>query len=161
MNTRHASCSCGQLRIETSGEPIRVSVCHCLACQLRTGSVFGAQARFPRSNVGIEGRSSQYVRTADSGRKITFHFCPNCGSTVHYELEDFPDVIAVPIGAFAARSFSRQNSPYTSRDDTNGWKYRGHLNIPIDRCPRRFERLVSPAIRTFGEPTVSQRSALS
>jgi hypothetical protein len=105
MNTRHATCSCGQLRIETSGEPIRVSICHCLACQLRSGSVFGAQARFPRSNVGIEGRSSQYVRTADSGRKLTFHFCPNCGSTVHYELEDFPDVIAVPIGAFANPKF--------------------------------------------------------
>jgi hypothetical protein len=105
MNTRHASCSCGQLRIETSGEPVRLSVCHCLACQLRTGSAFGAQARFARSNVAIEGRSNQYVRTADSGLKITFHFCPNCGSTVHFETEDLPAVIAVPIGAFADPKF--------------------------------------------------------
>lgn len=47
MTTRTASCSCGQLQIEVQGEPVRVSVCHCLACQRRTGSLFGEQARFP------------------------------------------------------------------------------------------------------------------
>jgi hypothetical protein len=50
MNTRTASCSCGQLTVVTAGDPIRVSVCHCLACQRRTGSVFGAQARFARKS---------------------------------------------------------------------------------------------------------------
>ena len=46
MTARHASCSCGQLRIETSGEPFRVSVCHCLNCKRRSGSAFAVQARF-------------------------------------------------------------------------------------------------------------------
>jgi hypothetical protein len=105
MIARHASCSCGQLRIETSGEPLRISVCHCLACQRRTGSAFGVQARFPRTNVAIEGRSSQYERTGDSGQKTTFHFCPDCGSTVHYQLAQFPDAIGIPVGAFADPAF--------------------------------------------------------
>jgi len=91
-------------------------VCHCFACQLRTGSVFSAQARFPRSNVVFEGRSNQYVRTADSGRKLVFHFCPECGSTVHFEHEDFPDGVAVPIGAFADPKFPTPKfSVYESR----------------------------------------------
>jgi DNA topoisomerase IB len=47
MTERHASCSCGQLAVVTRAEPIRISICHCLACQRRTGSVFGTQARFP------------------------------------------------------------------------------------------------------------------
>ena len=44
--TRQASCSCEQLRLSAEGEPVRISVCHCLACQRRTGSAFGFQARF-------------------------------------------------------------------------------------------------------------------
>lgn len=34
---RTASCSCGQLRIQVEGEPRGVGICHCLACQQRTG----------------------------------------------------------------------------------------------------------------------------
>jgi hypothetical protein len=105
MTTRHAACSCGQLRAVAEGEPIRVSICHCLACQRRTGSAFGAQARWARERVRIEGRSTAYVRTADSGSRVTFHFCPDCGATVHYELEALPDAIAIPLGAFADPTF--------------------------------------------------------
>jgi hypothetical protein len=39
--TRHAPCSCGRLRVEVDGEPARISVCHCLECQRRTGTAFG------------------------------------------------------------------------------------------------------------------------
>ena len=56
-------------------------------------------------NVAIEGRSSQYERTGDSGGKVTFHFCPDCGSTVHYQLAQFPDVIGIAVGAFADPAF--------------------------------------------------------
>ena len=37
---RVAECHCGQLRATTSGEPGSVYVCHCKACQRRTGAVF-------------------------------------------------------------------------------------------------------------------------
>lgn len=105
MTTRRAACSCGQLTLAAKGEPIRISVCHCLACQRRTGSVFGAQARFARDQVDIEGRSTPYVRVGDSGNRATFHFCPTCGSTVYYMLDGIPDAIAVPVGAFADPTF--------------------------------------------------------
>lgn len=105
MTTRHAACSCGQLRLTAEGEPTRVSICHCLACQRRTGSVFGAQARFPRDRVHIEGRSTAWSRTGDEGHRCTFHFCPDCGATVHYGFDDLPDAVAVPVGAFADPSF--------------------------------------------------------
>jgi hypothetical protein len=77
----------GSSKVETFADPNRISVCHCLACQLRTGSVFSAQARFARSDTRIEGRSSQYVRMRDSGEKITFNFCPDCGATVWRQAE--------------------------------------------------------------------------
>jgi len=103
--TRQAACSCGQLRLEVDGEPVRVSVCHCLACQRRTGSVFGAQARFVEKDVRIEGRHTDYTRISDDGEERTFSFCPECGATVFFELDSAPGFIAVPVGAFADPSF--------------------------------------------------------
>jgi hypothetical protein len=103
--TRTASCSCGQLQVEVQGAPVRISVCHCLACQKRTGSVFGAQARFASAGFKVTGTSHEYVRVGDEGTKATFRFCPQCGSTVYYTAEGQDEVIAVPIGAFADPSF--------------------------------------------------------
>lgn len=105
MATRNASCSCGKLSITCEGEPVRISICHCNACQKRTGSVFGTQARFPREQVTIEGQSTRYMRSGDSGKPITFHFCPDCGATVYWELANAPGLIAVPVGAFADPKF--------------------------------------------------------
>jgi hypothetical protein len=91
-------------------------MCHCLACQRRTGSAFGIQARFPSERVSIEGRSTEYVRISDDGESRTFNFCPECGATVYYRLSTLPDVIAVPIGAFADPAFpSPTISVYESR----------------------------------------------
>ncbi len=105
MSNRIASCSCGQLTAEVKGEPLRVSICHCLACQRRTGSVFGMQARFPRENVVISGVSTEYARTGDSGSTARFHFCPACGATVYYEFEGTGGFIGIPVGAFADPGF--------------------------------------------------------
>jgi hypothetical protein len=106
MTERTASCSCSQLTVTTVGEPVRVSVCHCLACQRRTGSVFAAQARFPLGSVRIRGESRQYVRIGDEGSRVSFNFCPTCGATVHYSVEGY-DVtnIAIPVAAFADPTF--------------------------------------------------------
>jgi hypothetical protein len=104
MIEHHASCSCGQLTLVARGAPIRVSMCHCLACQRRTGSTYGAQARFATENVTISGASTEYVRIGDEGNAARFHFCPQCGATVYYLLGD-GSFRAVPVGAFADPTF--------------------------------------------------------
>lgn len=116
MIERRAACSCGNLNVTVHGEPVRISICHCLACQRRTGSTFGVQARFPATAVQINGAGRQYVRIADSGNRITFHFCPDCGATVHYRIDTQPDLIAIPVGAFAEPAFPPPRfSVYESR----------------------------------------------
>jgi hypothetical protein len=118
MATREATCSCGQLRVEAAGDPARISICHCLACQRRTGSVFGVQAAFASDQVRVVGRHSDYARTSDEeDRKVhVFHFCPDCGATVFYTEPTEPDVVAVPVGAFADPSFPPPTvSVYDSR----------------------------------------------
>jgi len=96
---RIAECRCGAVR------PVRVSVCHCLACQRRTGSAFAAQARFPSERVTVTGETRTYVRTADSGGTVTYRFCPDCGSTIAYDNDLWPGLTAVPLGAFADPDF--------------------------------------------------------
>lgn len=103
---RRAECRCGQLSATVSGEPIRISVCHCLACQRRTGSPFAAQARFDPADVRLEGQSRAWTQTADSGNRVVFHFCPECGTDVWYlGGAGLPEAIAIPIGAFADPAF--------------------------------------------------------
>ena len=104
MSTRTAACNCGQLSIEVAAEPSGVGVCHCLACQKRTGSVFAALARFP-APYRVSGTATEYVRAGDQGSKFTFRFCPVCGSTVfHTEVGDDSSV-SVAVGAFADPQF--------------------------------------------------------
>ncbi|MDE2182637.1 MAG: GFA family protein [Alphaproteobacteria bacterium] len=102
---REAACSCGQLRIACEGEPLRVSVCHCLACQRRTGSAFSFAVQYPRDRVAAAGRSSRFSRAGDSGNSATFHFCPACGTTLYWEFDANPDRIGIAAGAFADPRF--------------------------------------------------------
>ncbi|MBY8829383.1 GFA family protein [Hephaestia mangrovi] len=104
MTARHAECQCGQLRVEVSGEPVRVSVCHCLNCQRRSGSAFAAQARFEDKDVTITGAATDWTRTGDNGA-MTQSFCPTCGSGLYYRNESMPGLIAIPLGAFADPTF--------------------------------------------------------
>lgn len=102
---RLATCACGQLRARCAGEPRKVSLCHCLACQRRTGSTYGIAAFFPRDAVQVDGASRSYERPSDSGFPVRFHFCPDCGSTVFWEPQRMPDAVAVAVGAFADPGF--------------------------------------------------------
>lgn len=126
MTHRTASCSCGQLQALVASDPVRVSVCHCLACQRRTGSVFGAQARFPSTSVTIKGTSKEFVRVGDEGGHCTLRFCPDCGSTVYYTADGLEGFVAVPVGAFAEPEFPGPSiSVYEER--MHGW-----ISMPAD-----------------------------
>lgn len=102
---RTATCACFSLRVTCEGEPRKVSLCHCLACQRRTGSTYGIAAFFDRAAVRTEGPFRSYERASDSGFPVRFHFCPACGSTVFWEARRLPDAIAVAVGAFADPGF--------------------------------------------------------
>jgi hypothetical protein len=102
---RIAHCCCGSLRVEATGEPTIVGVCHCRECQRRTGAPFGLNAYFEKTQVRAEGASTAYVRDGQEGRKVRFHFCPACGTTVYCEADYRPDHIGIPVGTFADPSF--------------------------------------------------------
>jgi hypothetical protein len=105
MPSRTASCVCGQLRIDVAGVPLGVGVCHCLACQRRTGSVFASLASFAPPYT-VTGRATEYVRVGDQGAAFRFRFCPVCGTTLFHTEEGQEDSsVAVAVGAFADPGF--------------------------------------------------------
>ena len=97
---RTAQCHCGSLRIIATGDPDRVYLCHCKACQHRTGTAFHFGATYLKERVRLDGERKVYERDGDSGFRIRFHFCPNCGSTVYWEGDRNPAVCGVAVGAF-------------------------------------------------------------
>jgi hypothetical protein len=129
---KQAACSCGQLRVDCDGEPLKVSICHCDACRLRTGSAFGIAVFYPRDAVTAQGEQRDHMRKADSGRNVTFHFCPQCGSSVWWEPDRMPDRVAGALGAFADAEFPM---PDQSVNDARRYKW---IEFP-DALQKRVE----------------------
>src|SRR6476646_4711990 len=90
MDRFTGGCLCGNVRIEASGPPYRVGLCHCLDCRKHHGALFYASAIFPEQAVTIHGETRDYA-----GR----HFCPDCGSSVFGRSGD---EIAVSVGTLDA-----------------------------------------------------------
>lgn len=131
MTIRRAACSCGQLQLTIEGEPSRVSMCSCLACQRRTGAVISNQARFRREQVTVAGKATTWSRAAESGNTLTFHFCPICGSTVYWENTGFPGTVMTAIGNFADPGFPAPNIAVWE-ESRHSW-----LSLPSDTPPKR------------------------
>lgn len=133
MSSRTASCFCGQLRIQVEGELQGVGICHCLACQQRTGSVFAALAGFS-APFTVCGTATEYVRVGDQGAKFIFRFCPVCGSTVYHTEEGDMESVSVAVGAFADPNFpGPQVSVYDSR--RHSWVQLAPGTSAFDRDP--------------------------
>jgi hypothetical protein len=116
MATRTSSCNCGQLRLTYDGpDPERVSLCQCYECQKRTGTVLSEQTRLPSEHVTIEGQSKTWTFPSDSAKPVefrscdsggaTYHFCPECGSTVYWDITIAPGFIGAGVGSFADPTF--------------------------------------------------------
>jgi hypothetical protein len=105
MITRRAECSCGRLSATCSGDPVRIAVCHCLACKRKTGSAFGFSAWFRNNDVSTEGDTTEFVRIGDDGGRITNSFCLKCGVTIFWTIDTIPGLIAISAGTFADLNF--------------------------------------------------------
>ena len=121
MSARLAACQCGGLRLTCAGEPRRVSMCHCLDCQRRTGSLFSVAAFFDWSAVTVlSGAPRSFTRGSASGHPVRFHFCGECGSKGFWEAERMPHLIGVAVGAFADPCFPPpEQSVWTA--DRHAW----------------------------------------
>jgi hypothetical protein len=80
----NGSCHCGQIKFEAEIEPRDVQICHCLDCQVLTGTAFRAAvpAR-PEYFKLLQGEPAIYLKMADSGSSRRHAFCGHCGTPVY------------------------------------------------------------------------------
>jgi len=132
MQLRTASCSCGQLSIELQGSLLGAGLCHCLACQKRTGSVFAALAGFAPP-YRVTGRATEYVHVGDHGGRFRFRFCPVCGTSLFHTQEGREESwVAVAVGAFA--------DPYFPPPEDSGYDCRRHPWVQLPPGIKIFEK---------------------
>lgn len=138
MDMHEGGCVCGAVRYRTSGDPVRVTVCHCTWCQRRTGSAFSVEAIFNEDEVALnDGARTRYRHISDrSGRWLDLEFCPRCGTNIGFTLEWRAGIRVIDAGTF----------------DDSGW-------IRADRHPFRYIFMrsarkwsqVPPGAETFEE----------
>ncbi len=102
MTHHSGSCLCGQIRYETSADPIRVTTCYCRFCQRATGSPAFIEPIFREEDLHIlQGRMAVYDhRSEGSGKIIHVNFCAVCGTKIFLGFERFPGLIGLYAGTF-------------------------------------------------------------
>ncbi|MEM7238356.1 MAG: GFA family protein [Pseudomonadota bacterium] len=118
MNRFDGGCLCGSVRVQATGRPYRVGLCHCLDCRKHHGALFYAAAIFPEDAVTIAGETREYA-----GR----FFCPRCGSSVFARSGD---EIEVHLGSLDA--------PGQLVPDYEGWTERREPWMPPVTGARQY-----------------------
>ena len=95
--TRAGGCLCGAVRFEARGAPLWVAHCHCTSCRRTTASPFTTYAGYRPDDVAfLSGRPKTYR----SSPGVTRGFCPDCGTSISFESERWPDEIHLFVGTF-------------------------------------------------------------
>ena len=76
---RKGSCACGQVQVETRGEPYRVGICHCMNCRKAHGAPFNFYAVFPPEAVTVSGAVIAFAST----EQVRRYSCNTCGSPIY------------------------------------------------------------------------------
>ncbi|WPZ34027.1 GFA family protein [Thalassobaculum sp. OXR-137] len=120
MERYTGGCLCGDVRVEATGRPLRVGVCHCMDCRKQHGALFHASAIFPQSAVTVTGTTAEYA-----GRT----FCPRCGSSVFSRSGDEMEI-----------NLGTLDAPEQFVPTYELWTIRRESWLPPFAVDRRYER---------------------
>jgi hypothetical protein len=128
-------CLCGAVRYSGEAEPAFAGVCHCRDCQKFTGSAFGAMVGVPQTSVKFEGALKTFTSLGGSGKPISRHFCPECGSSISEETVNLPGHVVINVGTLDDPA---QMTPLMEIfcDDALSW-------VQLGGNPQRFAKLPS------------------
>jgi hypothetical protein len=101
----HGRCHCGELAYEAEIDPARVSICHCVDCQILTGTAYRVSVPASAENFRIlSGVPKIYVKTAESGNPRAQAFCATCGTPIYASDVKHPAMFNLRTGALAERA---------------------------------------------------------
>jgi len=85
-------CYCGAVRYEARGQPFNSTLCHCVDCRKASGApVF---AWFSVETSGLHWTAGAPRRFRSSGHAER-SFCPDCGTTLTWQDDRWPDEIDI------------------------------------------------------------------
>jgi len=90
-------------RCSTSGRggaSASASYCHCTDCRKATGGPYTVGVGVDPAGLTIpSGKIKGYTKIADSGKKITREFCPECVSPLFTRAEACPGIVFIKAGS--------------------------------------------------------------
>ncbi len=78
------SCMCGLTQLSVGKRPEYINECNCTLCR-KSGARWGY---FNPAEVEVTGATQAYSRGDKDEPVIEIHFCPKCGSTTHWALNE-------------------------------------------------------------------------
>ena len=99
-----ATCDCGAVSLQASGDVVSMFQCSCERCQKVSGGGHSSVVLFQAEAIRVVGTTKSYSRPADSGATFTRHFCPECGTTMQAESSRAPSLRILPAGIFAGNN---------------------------------------------------------
>ena len=129
-------CACGKVAFEARLPQVKSVICHCHACQMRTGSAFGLMVYFRDEDVSFSSAHLRiYAYQADSGNDMQSRFCVNCGTSLFLIGDLNTGLIGIAGGCFDEERFfyevdreifCRSKAPFVEND----------VKLSIDTSPR-------------------------
>jgi len=119
MSQYHAQCHCKKISVISQGAPNFVSMCHCQDCQRRTGSAFNLGAWFDKSKIKITGKIKTFTIIEHEGIEMTYHFCPDCGSSVYWSTPILTSALGIALGCFEDSQFAIPTSSFHENNRFN------------------------------------------
>lgn len=97
-------CHCGAIAYEAEVDPAAMAICHCLDCQMLTGTAFRANIQASAASFRpLAGTPQRYIKTAESGAKRVHAFCVACGTPIYSCAVDNPPSYSLRVGALRQR----------------------------------------------------------
>ena len=77
-------CHCGALAYEAEIDPDKVGVCHCIDCQILSGTAFRTAVHVDRERFNLlRGTPKTYTKMGGSGQPRIMVFCGECGTQLY------------------------------------------------------------------------------
>jgi hypothetical protein len=113
-------CFCGAVRYRSDAPARTICLCHCAMCRHSVGAHAVAWATVPRASLTITAGRPAWHRSSAKARR---GFCAQCGTSLFFESEDWPDEIDLTVAsadhaqglAPTWHAWARKRLPWTGR----------------------------------------------
>ena len=98
-------CHCGNITFVAEIDPEKVRICHCTDCQQITGTAYRVVVPAPAATFILRGgKTTEYIKTAESGAKRAQAFCPKCGTPIYSTNPSEPKIYGLRVGTIRQRA---------------------------------------------------------